>query len=81
MTPVALAAPVAAAIALAAREAGPLNDAELRSFAQRDALAGARLTQPVPGTAEGITAAGALRVRTDQGPMLEVLAGVVAVPR
>jgi len=76
--PAELAAPVAAAVALAAREAGPLSDAELRAFALRDVLAGVRITEPVAGTAEGITSGGALRVRTDTGPMREVLGGVVA---
>ena len=80
VTPEALAAPVAAAVALAAREAGPLTATELQAYAIRDALAGARVSQPIAGTAEGITGAGALRVRTDAGPVREVLAGVVAVP-
>ncbi len=72
-----LAAPVAAAVAFAAREAGPLSATELRAFAQRDALAGAQIVDPVAGTAEGITAGGALRIRTDNGPVREILAGVV----
>jgi BirA family biotin operon repressor/biotin-[acetyl-CoA-carboxylase] ligase len=74
-----LAGPVASAVALAAREAGPLSDTELRAYALRDVLAGARITEPVTGTAEGITASGALRVRTDTGPTREVLGGVVAL--
>ena len=78
--PEALAAPVAAAVALAAREAGPLTTRELQAYALRDVLAGAQVTEPLAGTAEGITEAGALRVRTDAGPVREVLAGVVAVP-
>lgn len=78
--PAELAAPVAAAVALAAREAGPLTAAELRAFALRDVMAGTRVTEPVIGTAEGITASGALRVRLDSGPVHEVLAGVVALP-
>ena len=53
--------------------------AELQAYALRDVLAGARVSEPVAGTAEGITATGALRVRTDTGPMREVLAGVVAL--
>jgi len=76
--PAALAAPVAAAVALAAREAGPLTPRELRAYALRDVLVGVRVSEPVAGTAQGITAAGALRVRTDTGPTREVLAGVVA---
>jgi biotin-(acetyl-CoA carboxylase) ligase len=43
-------------------------------------LAGARVSEPVAGTAEGITDGGALRIRTDTGPVREVLAGVVMVP-
>ena len=78
--PAALAAPIGAAIGLAARGAGPLTEPELRAFASRDALANARVSDPVAGIAEGIGANGALRVRTDAGPVREVLAGVVAVP-
>jgi BirA family biotin operon repressor/biotin-[acetyl-CoA-carboxylase] ligase len=69
---------VVAAIALAARDAGPLSVAELTTFAQRDTLAGQRLSTPLQGTADGITASGALRVRTDDGPILEVVAGVAS---
>jgi biotin-(acetyl-CoA carboxylase) ligase len=75
-----LAAPVAAAVALAAREAGPLSAAELRAYALRDVLEGARVSAPVTGTAAGITSAGALRIRTDTGPLREILGGVVALP-
>lgn len=80
IAPDALAAPVAAAVALAAREAGPLTVAELRAYGLRDVLAGVRVTEPVLGTAQGITAAGALSVRTDTGPTREVFGGVVALP-
>jgi BirA family biotin operon repressor/biotin-[acetyl-CoA-carboxylase] ligase len=80
ITPERLAAPIAAAVAFAAREAGPLTDPELQAYALRDALIGDRLAEPVVGTADGITAAGALRVRTDSGPLREVFAGVVALP-
>ena len=75
--PASLAAPAAAAVALAAREAGPLGPAELDAYAFRDVLAGGRVVEPVPGTAEGITSAGALRVRTDAGPVREFFAVVV----
>ncbi|HEY4322254.1 MAG TPA: biotin--[acetyl-CoA-carboxylase] ligase [Gemmatimonadales bacterium] len=75
-----LAAPVAAAVALASREAGPLTDAELRAFTLRDALSGAQVLEPFPGTAEGITPGGALRIRTEAGVVRDVLAGVVAGP-
>ncbi|MEO5800260.1 MAG: biotin--[acetyl-CoA-carboxylase] ligase [Gemmatimonadales bacterium] len=75
-----LAAPCATAIATAARAAGPLTSAELNAFAARDYLTGRRVTDPVAGTADGITAAGALRVRTDSGPVREILGGVVTTP-
>lgn len=73
----ALAGPAAAAIAEAAHAAGPLTASELNAFAARDYLTGRRVTEPVVGTAEGITAAGALRVRTESGPVREILGGVV----
>jgi len=76
----ALAPRVIAAIALAARDAGPLTAAELAAFAQRDALAGQRLTEPLPGTAEGITPRGALRIRSDTGPIREAIGGVASTP-
>ncbi len=75
-----LAPQIVAAVALAARDAGPLSVAELAAFAQRDALAGRRLLTPVPGTAEGITPRGALRVRIDSGPIREVIGGVASTP-
>jgi BirA family biotin operon repressor/biotin-[acetyl-CoA-carboxylase] ligase len=80
LEPAALAVPVAAAVGLSAREAGALSVRELRAYALRDVLAGARVSEPVAGTAQGITAAGALRIRTDTGPTREVLGGVVALP-
>jgi BirA family biotin operon repressor/biotin-[acetyl-CoA-carboxylase] ligase len=75
-----LAAPVAAAVALASREAGPLSDAELRAFTLRDALSGAQVVEPFAGTADGITPGGALRIRTESGVVRDVLAGVVVAP-
>ena len=80
VAPDALVSRTVTAIALAARNAGPLTAAELSAFAQRDALAGQRLTAPLPGTAEGITASGALRVRTDGGPVREVIGRVASTP-
>lgn len=76
----ALAPTVAEAIAAAGREARALTQAELDTFAQRDVLAGQRVSAPLVGTAEGITAAGALRVRLDSGPVREVLGGVASTP-
>ena len=75
--PVRLAGPCVATISEAARAAGPLSAAELNAFAARDYLTGRRVTDPVAGTAAGITAAGALRVHTDLGPVREILGGVV----
>lgn len=77
----ALAEPLAGVIALAARDAGPLSPGELAAFARRDILAGTGIESPVRGIAEGITPAGALRVRTEAGPTREILAGVVPARR
>jgi len=75
-----LIAPCIATIAAAARAGGPLTTPELNAFASRDFLAGRRIADPLVGTAEGITAAGALRVRLEAGPIQEVLGGVVTAP-
>ena len=75
-----LSGPCVAAVTLAARAAGPLSGIELNAFAARDALTGRRVLDPVAGTADGITAGGALRVRTDSGPLREILGGVVTTP-
>lgn len=75
-----LSGPCVAAVTLAARAAGPLSATELNAFAARDALTGRRVLDPVAGTADGITAGGALRVRTDPGPLREILGGVVTTP-
>lgn len=80
MTVAELAPTIATTIARAARSAGSLTPAELAAFAQRDALAGKRLITPLPGTAEGITAEGALRIRLDSGPIRAVLGGVASTP-
>lgn len=72
--------PLARAVSDAAREAGPLTEGELSTFARRDALAGRRIDTPVVGTAEGITSQGALRVRSDAGPVGEIWGGVVTTP-
>lgn len=76
-TPEELAWPCVGAIARATHGAGPLSKAELNAFAARDFLIGRDLRDPTPGTAEGITASGALRVRTESGPVREILGGVV----
>lgn len=53
----------------AAAESGSLSDAELRQFAERDALAGKRIVSPARGMVQGIDHAGGLLVRTDDGVM------------
>jgi BirA family biotin operon repressor/biotin-[acetyl-CoA-carboxylase] ligase len=70
---------VATAVAEASRTAGPLSEAERADFARRDALRGRPVHAPVPGTAEGITATGALLVCESNGTLHECVAGVVPV--
>lgn len=73
----ALVGPVVACVSAATRDAGPLTTAELNAFAVRDMLTGRRMGEPIAGTADGITPRGALRVRSDSGPIHEILGGVV----
>lgn len=76
---VALAEPIAAAIAEVARDAGELTVRELESFDRRDMLRGWRATDPVAGTVEGVTPAGALRIRAADGAVRSVTGGLVLV--
>lgn len=55
------------ALRAAAAAAGPLRDAELARFAERDMARGRRCTAPVQGTVRGIDSAGALVVDTAAG--------------
>jgi BirA family biotin operon repressor/biotin-[acetyl-CoA-carboxylase] ligase len=64
-----LAAPVIDAVRRAAAVAAPLDQAERRRFAARDALAGRLLTAPAAGTADGIEPDGALRIRRADGEL------------
>jgi BirA family biotin operon repressor/biotin-[acetyl-CoA-carboxylase] ligase len=64
-----LAAPVIDAVRSAAAVAAPLDPAERRRFAARDALAGRLLTAPAAGTADGIESDGALRIRRADGEL------------
>ena len=73
-----LAEPVARVVARATRTADPLTPDELEEFRLRDWLRGRRLRTPEAGTAEGISAAGLLRVRRADGSMAEVF-GTVAL--
>ena len=62
-----LAPGVIAAVRRAASVTAPLDDAERAAFAARDALAGRLLREPSAGTADGIEADGALRIRRSDG--------------
>ena len=70
-----LAAPVIGAVRRAAEIAAPLDRAERARFAVRDALAGRVLTAPTAGTADGIEADGALRIRRADGELDVVRVG------
>lgn len=56
------------AMRAAAAAHGPLTEAELATWRERDWLAGRRLRAPVAGTASGITATGELMVDAANGP-------------
>jgi BirA family biotin operon repressor/biotin-[acetyl-CoA-carboxylase] ligase len=56
---------------------GQLTPDEIARFAARDWLRGRRLREPMPGTADGVGADGALRLRKDDGDMAEIRAGTV----
>ena len=70
-----LAGPVIAAVRRAAQVTAPLDAAERARFASRDALAGRVLTAPAAGTADGIEADGALRIRRADGELDVVRVG------
>jgi BirA family biotin operon repressor/biotin-[acetyl-CoA-carboxylase] ligase len=70
-----LAGPVISAVCRASRLTSPLDRAERARFAARDALAGRNLTAPAVGTAEGIEADGALRIRRADGELDVVRVG------
>ena len=55
------------ALRAAAFATGPLTDAELAAFAERDLAHGQLLSAPTAGTARGISAAGELLVETEAG--------------
>ncbi|HLB54367.1 MAG TPA: biotin--[acetyl-CoA-carboxylase] ligase [Gemmatimonadales bacterium] len=68
----ALAAPVTAVVANAARTAVPLTEAEIAAFHARDWLRDRELRLPRVGTACGIGPTGRLRVRRGDGIVVEV---------
>lgn len=73
-----LAESVAAQVSRDVRDGGFLTPEEIGQFAARDALLGRRLLEPEGAVAEGITAAGALRVRHPDGQVAETVGSVVA---
>ncbi len=58
---------VVPALRAAASGGSMLGDDELARWAAHDIAHGLRVVEPTPGTVQGITADGALRVRTDDG--------------
>ncbi len=74
-----LAPAVTAAIAAAGRVAGPLTPEEIGAFDERDALRGRLLSEPVSGTAAGISDSGALVVVDENGMSQHVVGGGVVV--
>lgn len=60
-------AAIVPALRRAAARQGPLSSAELDAFARRDVAAGARCSEPVPGTVRGINEKGELLVESAEG--------------
>lgn len=79
LTPAALAPDLVAAIVAASETDRHLSPRELQDFTDRDYLAGLALTEPAPGTAEGITVAGLLKVRQPGGAVELVRSGTVVL--
>lgn len=78
-SPESLARRIVAALLPLERAGATLSEAELHAFERRDWLRGRRLTAPEPGLAAGVSAGGALRIRADDGTVLEARAGSVAL--
>ena len=81
LTPVQLAEPVIEAVRGVDVGGGPLAPDELRELARLDWLRGRALEAPVVGMADGVSADGALRVRTPEGTVATVRAGTVVLAR
>ncbi len=60
------------AVLMAGAATGDLSDDEVQQFAARDLAAGREISAPLAGTVLGISASGALRVRTAAGEALAV---------
>jgi BirA family biotin operon repressor/biotin-[acetyl-CoA-carboxylase] ligase len=63
------------AVRRAAAERGPLDDDELRAFAERDLALGRAVVEPLPGLVRGLTPAGELRVETPAGELRAIRHG------
>jgi BirA family biotin operon repressor/biotin-[acetyl-CoA-carboxylase] ligase len=79
LTPAALVEPVVDAIRRIGSLAGPLHADELEALAGLDWLRGRVLEAPVAGTADGIAADGALRVRAPDGDVTHLRAGTIVL--
>ncbi len=72
LAPEALAQPVVEAVLGALARGGPLDPAELQSFAERDWLCGRELSAPVAGRAAGVAPSGHLLVAAADGRLAPV---------
>jgi BirA family transcriptional regulator, biotin operon repressor / biotin---[acetyl-CoA-carboxylase] ligase len=81
LTAEALVVPMVEALRRVDAAAGTLDDGERARFARRDWLRGRALEAPVAGTADGLAADGALRVRGLDGTTTAVRSGTVALAR
>jgi BirA family biotin operon repressor/biotin-[acetyl-CoA-carboxylase] ligase len=79
LTAEALVVPMVEALRRVDAAAGSLGDGDRARFARRDWLRGRSLAAPVPGTAEGVAADGALLVRARDGTTTAVRSGTVAL--
>ena len=79
LTPTALVEPVVDAIRRIDSPAGLLHSRELEALARLDWLRGRVLEVPVAGTADGIAADGALRVRSPDGGVTHLRAGTIVL--
>ncbi|MGH7585779.1 MAG: biotin--[acetyl-CoA-carboxylase] ligase [Gemmatimonadales bacterium] len=70
---------IVAALLPLERAGAILSDVELHAFERRDWLRGRRLIAPEPGLAAGVSPGGALRIRAEDGTVLEARAGSVAL--
>lgn len=77
VTPDLLARPMVDAVAALGPLQGHLRPDEAAQFASRDWLRGRRIREPAPGTAEGVSPDGALRLRRDDGALQEIRSGTV----